>query len=121
MSGLLERIRRRLVRSPEEIEAEALQDRAEDLGVTPIAEIVDRTRVDCTGVVRSLVHPAASGTPHLSVELYDGSGSLMLVWLGRRVIRGIDPGVHLRVHGRAARRAGVVTMFNPRYEIIPSL
>lgn len=121
MSGFTQWLRRGFTRTSEDLEARALQDRSEGLGVTAIADVVNRTRVDCTGVVRSLIHQSASGPPHLAVELYDGTGSLTIVWLGRRSIRGIDPGVHLRVHGRVADRSGTMTMFNPRYEIIPSV
>ena len=60
-----------------------------------------------------------SNTPALVVEVYDGSQSLNLVWLGRRQIRGIEPGAYLRATGRVCLREGVPTIFNPAYELRP--
>jgi hypothetical protein len=57
------------------------------------------------------------GVPALEAELYDGSGIITLVWLGRRRIAGIEPGRNLRVEGRIGRMEGARVMFNPRYEL----
>jgi hypothetical protein len=57
------------------------------------------------------------GVPALEAELYDGSGVITLVWLGRRRIAGIEPGRCLRVEGRVGLHAGQRIMFNPRYEL----
>ena len=43
------------------------------------------------------------GVPALEAELYDGSGSISVVWLGRRRIGGIAPGRGIRVVGRIGR------------------
>ncbi|GMA39758.1 hypothetical protein [Mobilicoccus caccae] len=55
------------------------------------------------------------------VELDDGSGLLDVVWLGRREVPGIRPGVHLRAEGLVSLRGPKRTMFNPAYEIVPPL
>ena len=44
---------------------------------------------------------------------------LHLVWLGRREIAGIAPGVQLRASGRVSYYRGIPTIFNPFYEIVP--
>lgn len=41
-----------------------------------------------------------------------------LVWLGQRTVPGIEAGTELRFEGMVARREGMPTVFNPRYEII---
>ncbi|MDO5626755.1 MAG: DNA-binding protein [Mobilicoccus sp.] len=91
----------------------------EDLGGVPIGEVTDRARVVVVGVVRALRLPPADGSPHLVAELDDGSGTLDLVWLGRRSVPGIDPGVRLRAEGRVSRVAGRATLHNVRYDILP--
>jgi hypothetical protein len=41
------------------------------------------------------------------------------VWIGRRSIAGIEPGVFVRARGRVAEVRGAQTIFNPSYEIVP--
>jgi hypothetical protein len=55
----------------------------------------------------------------LQADLWDGTGSVTLVWLGRRNIPGIEPGRKILVRGRVANIRGVRTMFNPAYELVP--
>jgi hypothetical protein len=55
--------------------------------------------------------------PTLEAELYDGSGTVTLIWLGRRRIRGIDPGRSVVVHGRLTKQDGRPTIYNPAYEL----
>ena len=58
--------------------------------------------------------------PALVAEVWDGKGSVNLVWIGRRSIAGIEPGVFLRAKGRVAEVRGAPTIFNPSYEIVPT-
>ena len=58
-------------------------------------------------------------TPSLQAELSDGSGALMLIWLGRREIPGIETGRRVRIAGRVSSREGKRIMYNPRYELTP--
>ena len=69
------------------------------------------------GTLRTVTLRPRGGVPALEAELYDGSGILTLVWLGRRRIAGIEPGRNLRVEGRIGRMDGARVMFNPRYEL----
>ena len=61
-----------------------------------------RERSTLSGVLRSVTYSPPTAPPELSAELYDGSGSIDLVWLGRRDIPGIEPGRRLLVTGRVA-------------------
>lgn len=56
----------------------------------------------------------------LTAELFDGTDSVQLIWLGRRSIRGIEPGRTLKVRGRVAIRGGAKVMYNPDYELLPT-
>ena len=86
--GLRERLAERFTRSEAEVEAVELQQDADRLGGTPIAELADRSEASVCGSVRSVTLRPRVNVPALVVELYDGSQSLNLVWLGRRQIGG---------------------------------
>jgi hypothetical protein len=57
--------------------------------------------------------------PALEAELYDGSGSVTLVWLGRRTLAGLAAGRQLRATGRLTTAEGRRLIYNPRYELVP--
>ena len=115
--GRIRRALHRLASSQEEIEARELQRDVQSTGCTRIQDAVDRERVMVRGTLRHVTLRPRSGTPALEAELYDGSGSLTVVWLGRRRIAGIEPGVALRVQGRVSTQDGVRVIYNPRYEL----
>ena len=118
--SLLRRLRDRLT-GGEDHETAEVRTRTAAPGTRTIAEVEDRVAADVCGVARALSHPPTSGGPReLTVELYDGTGTLDVVWLGRRSVPGIRPGTVLRIRGRVCRREGVRTIFNPDYEILPA-
>ena len=117
--GLLSRVTARLARTESELEARELQEDTGRLGATPIADLADRSQASVCGAVRSVTLRPRVNVPALVVELYDGSKTLNLVWLGRRRIGGIVPGTYLTAHGRVTYKHGIPTIFNPAYEIKP--
>ena len=56
------------------------------------------------GTLRTVTLRPRGGVPALEAELYDGSGTIVLVWLGRRRITGIEPGRSIQVIGRLGSR-----------------
>lgn len=84
-----------------------------------IAEAPERQPVTVQGAVRTVTLRPRGGVPALEAELYDGSGVLTVIWLGRRQIAGIGPGRSMRVSGRIGASDGIRTMYNPRYELLP--
>lgn len=118
--GLLSRVTARLARTELELEAEELLEDTGRLGATPIAELADRRDATVCGAVRSVTLRPRVNVPALVVELYDGSKTLNLVWLGRRRIGGIVPGTFLTARGRVTFKHGIPTIFNPAYEIKPT-
>ena len=108
------------VASQAEIEAdEERQDAHRSVGCTPVDQLSNRSRASVSGVIRSVTLRPREGVPALEAELYDGSGSLDLVWLGRREIAGISPGRRLKIEGLVCLVDGRRTVFNPRYELRP--
>lgn len=109
----LERMRpSRDVRDAYELQAECLE-----LGATPIAALPDRCRATIAGTLRTVTLRPVGGVPALEAELYDGSGLVTLVWLGRRRIAAVTPGRWLTATGLVAEQDGRRLMFNPRYEL----
>ena len=113
----LRRVLQRLAPSQQEIEDRELQRDVRTTGCTRIQDAHDRERVVVRGTLRHVTLRPRSGTPALEAELYDGSGSVTVVWLGRRRIAGVEPGVALRVQGRMSTQDGVRVIYNPRYEL----
>ena len=85
---------------------------------TPMEEAPDREPVRLQGSLRTVSLRPRAGVPALEAELSDGTGSVVIIWLGRRRIAGIDPGRNIRVQGRVGRVDGVRVMYNPRYELV---
>ncbi|MFT3662595.1 MAG: OB-fold nucleic acid binding domain-containing protein [Gordonia sp. (in: high G+C Gram-positive bacteria)] len=50
-------------------------------------------------------------------ELFDGSDTVLLKWLGRSRIPGIEPGRRITVRGRVATVDGMKIIYNPYYEL----
>ncbi|HET7431555.1 MAG TPA: OB-fold nucleic acid binding domain-containing protein [Nocardioides sp.] len=84
-----------------------------------IAECTDRTPVRLRGTLKTVTLRPRGGVPALEAELFDGSDSLVLVWLGRREIAAISPGRSLEVQGRIGRHDGDRIIYNPRYTLLP--
>ena len=100
-------------------EARELRSRSEKAGLVTIRDAPDRQRVVVQGTLKTVTLRPRGGVPALEAELYDGSGSISVVWLGRRRIGGISPGRVIRVQGRIGVQDGARMMYNPRYELRP--
>lgn len=99
------------------MEAKELQKDAVKAGCCPIVDAGDRKRVDLQGSLRTVTLRPRGGVPALEAELYDGSGMITLIFLGRRRIAGIEPGRQIKVSGLVGLQESQRVMFNPRYEL----
>jgi len=115
--GRLKRALKRLSASPEEIEADELQEERKVQGCQQIKALHDREIVTVYGHLKNVSLAPRAGTPTLEACLYDGSGIVTLVWLGRRKIAGVKPGVGMTASGRVSCQDGRRVMYNPRYEL----
>ena len=119
MAGVKGRLRHSLSRwgSQDDLEAKHLRKTTARSGCCPIAEAEDRSFVEIQGSLRTVTLRPRGGVPALEAELYDGSGVITVIWLGRRRIAGIEPGRSLKVTGRVGLQDRNLIMFNPRYEL----
>lgn len=118
-TGWLRTTLHRLTSSQQVLEDEDLALAAGKAGGTAVRELPDRRQACVCGTVRSVTLRPRAGVPALVADLYDGTGTLTVVWLGRRQIPGIVAGRRLRVRGRVAQRDGRPVLFNPAYELLP--
>jgi hypothetical protein len=109
-----------LLASTDELEADDEVVEAALHGTQPVSAVRPRGRYTVSGVVRSITFPPSDHRPELVVELYDGSASLDLRWLGRREIPGIEPGRRLIASGRVTTGDGShrLVMYNPSYTLL---
>lgn len=118
--GRLRRAVSRLTTPEAELQDLELQSSAEQAGATAVARCTMRGTVCVAGTVTCVVLRPLGGVPTLEAELYDGTGTVTLVFLGRRRVRGIDPGRSMVARGRLTTREGRPTLFNPAYELRPT-
>jgi amino acid transporter len=116
----------RLLASREALHAAEVQKEVSELTCepggepVPIAASLHRERVDVAGTLRAVTLRPRGGTPAMEAELWDGTGRVLLVWLGRRDIPGIQPGRKIVVHGRLTSVKGERAIYNPAYELQPA-
>lgn len=100
-------------------DARDLREEYADDQFTMIEDAPDREVVRLRGTLRTVTLRPRAGVPVLEAELFDGSGTITVVWLGRRRIGGITPGRSLQIQGRLSLHEGVRVMYDPRYELLP--
>jgi cytochrome c-type biogenesis protein CcmE len=118
--GLLEPVRRflhRMSESDEERLAEEIRAWASKVpGAVAISDARTRDRVRVAGVVKRItVHPE-QGFESLEARVYDGTGEMSVVWMGRRSIPGLTLGTRLVVEGVVGEQPSGRRIVNPVFE-----
>ena len=115
--GWLSRTLQRLTADDQAIDAEELRADAVSAGCEPLSDCRKGKLVTVTGRLKSVVYTPRETLPTLEAELFDGSGSVTLLWLGRRRIPGIEPGRTVTARGRFSAAEGRRVIYNPWYEL----
>ncbi len=89
-------------------------------GTVAIGEVHWRQHARVAGRVRSVRVQPRAGISSLECTLVDSSGQLLLVFQGRRLVPGIEPGAQLLVEGIIGERGKRNAMINPAYTILSS-
>jgi hypothetical protein len=121
VTGLLRRAVARWTDADDVVADRELQDTCGQLGATSVSSCQKGEPVCVAGTLRAVTLRPRAGLPTLEAELYDGSGSITLVWLGRRRIGGIECGRSLVARGRLTELDGRPTIYNAAYELRPSV
>ena len=116
--GYLRRLTRRLTEDPEQRDVEELSDEAAGTGAQKAIDCERGQEVTMVGTLRSVECNGKGCAGGVKAELFDGTDTVMLVWLGQRRIPGIESGRTLKVHGRVGKLDnGSKAIYNPHYEI----
>ena len=108
---------RRMAESDEQRYAEEILAWAQSVpGSVRIADAQPRSRVRLAGVVRRITVRPLEGNESLEAILFDGTGEVTVMWMGRRAIRGLSLGTHLIVEGLLAEQRGERRLVNPTFE-----
>ena len=118
MTNFLESWFKRITASNEDLDAEELREELEHQGADAIADVKLGSVTTHTGKIRSLVFRPGIKVPALEAEIFDGTGFIVVIWLGRRTIAEIKPGVSISVSGRLVNVDGKLTMYNPKYTVL---
>lgn len=108
----------RMVAPQAQVHAAQEKARSARMGGVPIAELHPRRRATVCGTLQSVTLRPRAGVPALEAAVYDGSGTIRVIWLGRRQIAGIEPGRRIRIEGMVTTNDTEPAMFNPRYELV---
>lgn len=97
-----------------------LTDIATARGWTPLGEVVPRSLDRVGGRVAYVEVTPHDTAARLVVRIQDPTGAMDLIFLGRRMVPGLEPGVILCAAGRIVDSDDVPVMYNPRYELCQS-
>jgi RecG-like helicase len=118
--GVLEPFRgffRRMAESDEQRYAEEIEAWAGKIpGTVRVRDAAARSRVKLAGVVRRITVRPLEGNESLEALVYDGTGEVTVVWMGRRTIPGLTLGTRLVVEGMLAEQRGERRVVNPSFE-----
>jgi RecG-like helicase len=118
--GVLDPFRRffrRMAESDEQRYGEEILAWAQNVpGSVRIAEAQPRSRVKLAGVVRRITVRPLEGNESLEAILFDGTGEVTVMWMGRRAIRGLSLGTRLIVEGLLAEQRSERRLVNPTFE-----
>jgi hypothetical protein len=88
--------------------------------VRPIGELAWRTRATIEGKIRSMGVQPWADVASLECVLVDDTGGVLLVFLGRRNVAGIELGRRLRGEGMVGEQRGYLAILCPDYELLAS-
>lgn len=118
LSGLVEK----LTRPAQDIRAEHLREWASSVpGAIPISDVQSRRRCKIAGVIQNVRIDPREGSGSIEATIDDGSGRLVVKWLGRQKLSGIGLGNGLILEGTVGEGRGKqLQILNPEYQLIPA-
>jgi hypothetical protein len=84
----------------------------------PIGEVEWRTHARIRGRIRSLRVQPWANVATLECVVVDETGGLLLVFLGRRRVAGVELGRHVIAEGMVGNQRGYLAMLNPEIQLL---
>ena len=84
----------------------------------PIGEVRWRQRARVKGRIRSMRVQPWANVASLECVIVDDTGGLVVVFLGRRTVAGLELGRWLHVEGVVGAHRGYLAMLNPEIDLI---
>ncbi|ADG97443.1 nucleic acid binding OB-fold tRNA/helicase-type [Segniliparus rotundus DSM 44985] len=110
---------RKLTADPSELDDEEIREEARALGAARACECGPGEIVVLVGELRSVSTCPKSLNVGVHAELFDGTDTVSLVWIGRTRIPGLEVGRSISVKGRLGlKEDGSKVMYNPYYELL---
>jgi hypothetical protein len=86
--------------------------------LVPIGDVRWRTRARIKGRIRSLRVQPWANVATLECVVVDETGGLLLVFLGRRRVAGVELGRWIVAEGMVGNQRGYLAMLNPEIELL---
>jgi RecG-like helicase len=116
--GAFRRFLERLTESDETRLSTEIREWAEKVpGSVRIAEAPMRQRVRIAGVIRRLTVFPMQDNESLEAVVSDGTGEVVIRFMGRRAIGGLSLGTRVVVEGLLSEQGGARRMINPTLEL----
>ena len=93
-----------------------------ELDQPPVAKVATapmRVPVTLSGTITMITINPRGVNRWLEAVLDDGTGEVTLIWMGRRLVRGINAGRTLQVTGTITLLDGRRVIYNPNYSLKP--
>ncbi|ACY21502.1 hypothetical protein Gbro_2254 [Gordonia bronchialis DSM 43247] len=116
-AGYLKRLTRRLTEDLGDADAEKIAEESRATGAQRASDCGRGDEVAMHGELRSVETCSKAAKAGVKAEFFDGTDVVLLKWLGRNRIPGIEPGRKLTVRGRLAMHEGTKVIYNPYYEL----
>ena len=117
-AGLFRRLLKKIAAPASKQDEQQLTEQSQRSSCMQISQCKDRQLALLRGTLVTVVVSSGCGNIALEAELSDGTGSVRLIWLGRRIIPGISAGRSLYVSGRLSFVDGKRIIYNPKYELL---
>lgn len=88
-----------------------------DREIQAISSVEPRAVARVVGRVVAVQVEPSDAPPAFTVRLEDRTGRLEAVFMGRREVPGITPGITLEVEGCVCATDSLPRLYNPRYEL----
>jgi hypothetical protein len=90
----------------------------ERLPFVKIGDVRWRTSVRVQGRIRSIRVQPWADVGSLECTVVDETGGLLLIFLGRRTVAGVELGRHVVAQGMVGEHRGYLAMLNPVIELL---